>query len=173
MKKALRKIHLRQNGFTLIEILVSVAITGLVGTGAVMTIGQIFPQNQRANERVQAIEQVESVAYWINRDALVAQTVAPDNGSGFPLTLTWQGVNGNNNQVIYSRSGNSLQRSFSVNGGALVQTLIAQNINFDATETNCSYAISGILTFQVTSSVGTASETRIYQTKLRAAQPSS
>jgi len=173
MKNALKIFRFRQNGFTAVETLVAVAIVGLLAVGMAAIISQTFQQSQRTNERVQAIEQVENVAAWINRDALMAQSLTAGASAGFPLTLNWQGLNGNINQVTYSLSGTSIQRSISVNGGAPSISAIARNLDVDAAKTSCSYDPSGVLTFQVTSKIGMANESRTYEVKLRVDQPSS
>jgi large repetitive protein len=102
----------------------------------------------------------------------MTQTVTLGTGSGFPFILGWQDTAGNVNQATYAVSGNNLQRSLTVNGVLSSQSTVASNINSNAAKTNCTYA-AGVLTFKITSAVGTSSQTRNYQVKIRIDQPSS
>jgi hypothetical protein len=123
---------------------------------------------------MKAIEQVENAGYWINRDALMTQTITPGTGSGFPLDLSWQDANGHTNQVTYAISGSNFQRRLAIDGVLSGQTTVASNINSNLAKTNCSYDDSTkVLNFQVTSTIGTSSQTRSYQTKTRIDQPAS
>ena len=166
MKRSLKLSIVQQAGFTLIEILVALAITSILTAGATAIVSQTFNENVRASQNMEAIQQVENAGYWVNHDVMMAQNVMPGAGSGFPLTMTWIDWQGNENQVIYTLMDAALQRSFSVNGGLPEETTVAQRIDCDSTATNCQFA-SGMLTFNVTATVGTRSESRTYQIKIR------
>ena len=168
----MKKFHLGQTGFTLIEIVIAIAITGVAGAGAAMTIGQTFQQNQRATASVQAISEVENVAHWMNQDALMAQD-QPVAGTGF-LTLTWQAPDSSYNQIVkqavYSFSGTNLLRTFSATGSAPIQAIVARNIDSDPTKTYWSFD-DGVLRIQVTAAIGDSVETREFRIELRVNQP--
>ena len=87
--RSLKLLFKNQRGFTLIEVLVAMAISGLLGTGVVMASAQIFNVNGVGNARITAVKQVENAIHYLNRDVQMAQTVTPQGVSGFPLTLTW------------------------------------------------------------------------------------
>jgi len=155
-----------QRGFTLIEVILSIAIAGLLGVGVTSTISQTIGVNTIASQHMIAVQQVENAGYWMNYDTLMAQAIAPSVGSGFPLSLTWVSWSGDTTQVTYALSSNNFQRSVSVNGGVATQTVVAQNINPDPVKTNCSFS-AHVLTFNVSATVGPTTESRIYQIKQR------
>ena len=82
-------IKTNQKGFTLIEVLIAVAITGLI-VGAASGAGAHVIQSKRTTAQMVALRQVQTAGYWVSRDALCAQSVTTGGGSGFPLTLLTQ-----------------------------------------------------------------------------------
>ncbi len=166
MNAWMKRVNKEQRGFTIIEILVSIAIAGVLAAGIVATIHQTFKVNESANEHMVTVQQVENAGYWVNKDALMAQTITPGGGAGFPLSLSWISWAGNSMQVTYNLSGDSIRRSVSVNGGAPTQVLVAQNVDPDPLKTSCSFADS-VLTLNVTAAVDDTFETRTYRIKPR------
>jgi len=146
--------------------LVVVAIVGLLSTGTTMAIGQVFDHNTRSTAHMSAVQQVESAVHWLSRDSQMAQTVTPNGGSGFPLTLTWVEWDNTTHDVTYALDSGNLKRSHSVDSGAPSELVVANNINPDAGMTNCSYT-DGIIAFKITSSVSdgtyTANETAVHE----------
>ena len=172
MLQRLGAINRNQRGFTLIEVLVAVAITGLIGAGIAMAASQVMNVNALSTNHVIAVKQVENAAYWINRDVRMAQIIQPSGGSGFPLSLSWVEWNNTTHQVSYAINNGELQRSSSINGTQPVQMVVARHINSNADNTSCQYS-NGVLTFKVTASVSgfrPASETRMAQVIPRSAQ---
>jgi prepilin-type N-terminal cleavage/methylation domain-containing protein len=158
-----RLIHKDQRGFTLIELLVVVAITGLITWGITMTIFQVFDINTRSTNRMAAISQLQNANLWVSHDAQMANNV-----STVPefLQLTWiDWETGDSHVVNYTLEDNTLQRSYSVNGGNPTVTTVAEYIDPD--QTSCVWA-GGKLTFTVTATVGGESETRVYEVTPRA-----
>ncbi|HUV56563.1 MAG TPA: prepilin-type N-terminal cleavage/methylation domain-containing protein [Dehalococcoidales bacterium] len=147
--------HKEQRGFMLVELLVALAITGLIAGGITTAISQVFIFNMRSSAHMTAIKQVESVVHWISRDAQMAKTITADPGdTGFPLSLTWTdyGEGGAPQTVIYTIDSAGLWRDF--NG----QTMrVAQYID---PATNCQLSPNKF-TFAVTATVGIKSETRV------------
>jgi prepilin-type N-terminal cleavage/methylation domain-containing protein len=168
----LRVIQRDQKGFTLIELLVVVAITGLITWGITMTIFQVFNTNTRNSSHMIAIRQVQNAGSWVSPDVQMAQSVNATGGQGFPLTLTWiEWETGDSHAVNYTLEDNTLQRSYSVNGGDPTVTTVAEYIDPDPDQTSC-YPLGvlppgAVLTFTVTATVGGESETRVYEVKPR------
>jgi len=136
-------INKDQKGFTLIEVLVTLAITGLIAVGATTAIFQVFGHNTRNTAHMTAVCQVENAVRWINNDAQMAQTVEPSGDSGFPLNLTWIEWNNTSHQVTYTLEDGKLKRSHSVDGGEPSESVAARYIDPDSAKTNCGLTTSG------------------------------
>jgi prepilin-type N-terminal cleavage/methylation domain-containing protein len=183
--KILRSINRRQLGFTLIELMVAMAISGVITGAVTMTIFQIFDSSGRTSTHMTAVRQVRSAGYWVSHDVLMAQDVViadessddPD-GSRFPVTLTWSDWTDNTTHtVVYSIVGDELQRAHSINSGAPSTGVMAEFI--DSTldgdgkrKTRCDYDYTdGKFTLTVTATVGAGSaaqtEARTYEVNPR------
>ena len=166
----MKKLKKGQKGFTLIELIVVVAITGLITWGITLTIIQVFDINTRSTNRMAAISQLQNAGLWVSNDAQMAQSVNATGGSGFPLTLNWiDWETSDSHAVNYTLEAMSsgglekLQRS-TINGVAppppTDPPTVAEYIDPDQT----SFAWDGEwLTFTVTATVGEESETRVYK----------
>jgi len=71
-------IHKDQRGFTLIELIVAIAITGLITGGITTAIFQVFNVNTLSNNHMLALRQVQNAGYWISHDAQMAQATDAD-----------------------------------------------------------------------------------------------
>ena len=162
-----------QNGFALIELLVALAIIGIISGGISMAISQMFTVNASTSNRETAIKQVENAIHYMSRDAVMAQSVTT-NVDNFPLNLTWTNWDNSVHAVSYSVLGGGIfQRSetITINGvpGAPVITRVASNVNTGSGMTGCSWA-GGVLSVKITTTVGTfrpASETREFRVSAR------
>jgi prepilin-type N-terminal cleavage/methylation domain-containing protein len=104
-----RTLFRKECGFTLLELLVSMAITGFLGAGIVSAIVQIEKVADIDQARVIAVKQVENAIHYINRDVQSAQIVTTQGSTGFTVGWTSWGaplatpaVPAANVQVIYS-----------------------------------------------------------------------
>jgi prepilin-type N-terminal cleavage/methylation domain-containing protein len=92
-----------QKGFTLAEMLIVLAIVGIVATASTMTISQVISGSSSTSNHMTAVRQVQNAGFWVSRDTQMAQSVAPaPDEDGFPLTLTWTDRFGYDHQVVYS-----------------------------------------------------------------------
>ncbi len=123
-----------QRGFTLIEVIAVVAVTGLISVGATMATVQVLNQSTRNNDYTTASRQAMNAIYWISRDAQMAQN--PEGASGFPLILSWTWWDNSNREVIYSIEGDELRRSYFVGTEKQSETVVAQYINGEPGNTN-------------------------------------
>ncbi len=142
-----------QRGFTLNEMLVALAILGVIAPAIGMSIFQVLSINALTGNHMIAVKQVENAIYRISRDAQMAQTVQTGGGSGFTLNLTWVEWDNTSNNVTYTIQNGELRRAYSINGGQPTSTVVAQHINTDSGVTNCQF-VSGVLTFKITVSIG-------------------
>ncbi len=168
----LRSINRNQLGFTLMELTIAMAISGIITGAVTMTIFQVVDSSGRTSAHMTAVRQVQSAGYWVSHDVLMAQdlvladeSVDDPDGSRFPFTLTWSDWTNNEvHTVIYSIVGDELQRAHSINSGAATMGVIAEFI--DPGNTSCEYT-GGTLVFTVTATVGAGSaaqtETRTYE----------
>ena len=138
--KRLRAIHKNQRGFTLIELVIAIAITSIITGGITMTIFQVFNINSISTNHMIAVRQVQDVGFWVSRDALMAQSTTVTGITGFPITLTWTDyVSGDEYQVVYTLVGGQLQREHYTNYDPVTNpdpdatAIIAQNIDTAST----------------------------------------
>jgi prepilin-type N-terminal cleavage/methylation domain-containing protein len=161
-----------QGGFTLLELIIAIAIAGLITAGITVAIMQILTINTRASNHMVAVRQVQQAGKEVSKDTLQAQpNKIDDQPSGAFLALNWTDWQGGNNTVVYtlkpmpsSPDLRMLHRSYAINGTPEVTapSIVAEYI--DPYQTSCSWnATLGLLIFTVTATVGTESETRIYE----------
>ncbi len=166
-----------QRGFTLIEILIVVAIGSAIAVVGSMATRQVMLETVRNNNHEIAVRQVQNAGFRITRDTQTAQTVVvEEDADGLPLTLTWQDFEGiNEYQVVYSLEEIdgviNLKREHYTNRADNPDpdgtSYVAKYIDPDPLKTSCTFA-NPVLTFTVTATVGGGSmqeqsETRVYQ----------
>jgi len=163
----MKKLKKDQRGFTLIELLVAIAVAGLITGGITAAVMQVLTINTRASNHMIAVRQVQQAGKEVSNDAWQAQNVTYSQNPDFLLTLTWTDWDGVENAINYTIEDGELKRSHNVDG----IRVIAQYIDPDPTKTSCEpvgeLPAGDVLTFNVTATVGTQSETRVYQVEPR------
>jgi prepilin-type N-terminal cleavage/methylation domain-containing protein len=157
MYRGLRLFHRSQRGFTILEMLVTLALVGFISLGASMASAQVLNETTRNTDYATASRQAMNAIYWISRDAQMAQVVLGDDV--FPeagdLVFTWTTWENQREQVTYSLAGGELRRWYS-NDGEPVETVVAEYIDPDPNLTNC-VSDGGVLSLMITASVGEGS----------------
>jgi len=158
--QGVRLFHKSQTGFTLIELMLAIAISGIITGGITATIFQVFDGSARTNNHMTAVRQVQNAGYWVSHDAQMAQHVYLEwggetpVGSKFPLRLTWTDWDDKDeHEVIYTLEPHGepklLQREHVIRdaGGVVIKdevAIIAQFIDPDLTKVE--WAISSSFT---------------------------
>ena len=105
-----------QEGITMVELLVAVAVTGIIVVFLGTAIYQIITVTEYGNDRLTAMHELQNSAHWFNLDGQRAST-ANVNG-GLSLTISA------NNSITYSLAGTELRRTAGGN-----QMTLAKNIS--------------------------------------------
>jgi prepilin-type N-terminal cleavage/methylation domain-containing protein len=159
--------HKNQSGFSLIEVVISMAITGFIGLGAAMSSAQIMNETSRNNDFTTASRNAMNAVFWMGRDVQMAQTIS--GVTGFPgtsdLSLSWVDWDNGTHTAVYSIENGRLLRAYTF-GSETTETQIAEYINPSADMTSC-ITENGTLTLTITSSVGEGSRV-IDVTRIRA-----
>ena len=173
--KSIRFAHRDQRGITLIEMTVAIALIGLIAAGIAMTISQVMAVNSRTSSHMVALRQVQQAGDRVSKDVLQAET--PLLGGGFLLRLTipywvtdgvnpptqhWHTVNYTLENMPSQPGLKQLERRHS----SEPMRIIAQYI--DEAQTSVSWNVTAYqLTFRVAATVGTQTETRVYEIQPR------
>jgi prepilin-type N-terminal cleavage/methylation domain-containing protein len=169
---SLTRLHHDKRGFTLLEILIALAIAGFLAAGIGTGIVQIGKVSDICNSRVTAVKQVENAIHCINRDVQQAQKVEI-NGTGYWIRLTWVSWDDNSIiQIVYNVDSNHnliRQESTTLAGSTVMKTTnvakyidsgskiaTAPNTTLTPPEKTWTVQLSAIYT----SGLKTASETR-------------
>lgn len=89
-------------GFTLVELLVTIAISGLVFSIAAAAIFQLTSVTSYGSSRLDVLHDQQNAAFWFNQDGQQSLIAAVNNG----LMLT----DGNGVSTRYCLSGSNLER---------------------------------------------------------------
>lgn len=144
-----------QKGFTLPELLITVAITGLIVTFLGTAIYQIITVTEYGSDKTIAMHELQNVAHWVSRDGQMASTAS--GGNELILTLP------DDSSITYAVVDAELLRTADDS-----QMTLARNIS------DLSFSIEDrVITMTVTSSPEgrpNISEQRTYKVCLRPAE---
>jgi prepilin-type N-terminal cleavage/methylation domain-containing protein len=161
----MKKLNRDQRGMTLVELIIVIAITGVITAGITVTIFQVFNMNTRTSNHMTAVSQVQHAGKVVSEDILEAQTVCTE-GSDL-VTLTWSDwETADAYEIVYTLEEGRLWRSESINDGDPTLIRVAEYIDPDGT--SCAWdEVERVATFKVTATVGEQSEERTYEVKPR------
>jgi prepilin-type N-terminal cleavage/methylation domain-containing protein len=93
----------RQEGFSLPELLVTVAITGLIVSFLGMAVYQILNVTEYGSDKMTATHELQNAAHWVSYDGQMAKTAS--GGDELVLILP------DSSQVTYGIAGSELLRT--------------------------------------------------------------
>jgi prepilin-type N-terminal cleavage/methylation domain-containing protein len=172
-----KKLRQQNNrGFTLIEVIIAVAITGVIMTGITTGIIQLLTINNQNTNSITAQRQVQQVGYAMSTDGVQARSIienvggnahlADTNPFSWPIKYSWIDNNGVTHDTVYTLSGGVVSRSETF--GA---TTINKNIATDISTAVFSRTGNGTYRLVITAVINgkfTVTETRTYDIKMRA-----
>jgi type II secretory pathway component PulJ len=148
IRNKILKIFLKQQGFSLIQLMIGLAITTILGTVITVSLWQTITVDGASNKHMQAISQVENAVFYLNRDIQMSLP-ADTYQSGFPLELQ-SGATSITYSLVSPHDGSPayLQR----NKDGLTQ-VIASHIDTNTNLTSSFYS-GGKLTVTITVTTG-------------------
>ena len=154
-----------QNGFTMIEMLIAIAIASAIGGGILLSIYQTSSYQAMDKARMTCVKNLENAIHYIVQDAQMAQSIEPDpdaNGIPFPLDsleMSWTEWDVTSPEyvhtVTYSVIGGELKRVHTAEDVAGAPTTSDDNVlarYIDIAKTNCSYT-GGVLSVTLTATI--------------------
>ena len=126
-----------QKGFTLPELLITVAITGLIVGVLGTAIYQIITATESGNDRIIAMHELQNAGYWVTLDGQMARTatggdelvlaIPPDDDPLITYAVTYKVVDSellretDESQMIIARNISDI--SFSVENRVITMTI--------------------------------------------------
>ena len=152
-----------EKGFTLLELLIGVAIMGVIAVPLMMATTTLLTNPQRSTDQNVVLHQVQNAGHWISRDVQMARNVDFDEPDVFlSLDIPFDTDENNDYSVVYLFYGSKLKREVYDSLGTLVsETLIADYIDTD--NTTFSILVSGNYNLTVRAAKGEAVVTRGYE----------
>jgi len=95
-----------EKGFTIIELVMTIALIAVIGGAASMSISQVVKGAERSNDQMTATRQAQNAGYWISHDTHMAQTVVTGDDPGttedeFVTLKHTEWESGNVHTIIY------------------------------------------------------------------------
>ena len=175
------KTKRHENGFTLIELVVGIAIAGSIMGVMSMSVIMMMKVSQQNSDHALALQQVQNAGYWVSRDIVQAQVIDEAPAAPELLVLQWVEINdagiSENCTVTYQLDDmadgtKKLSRKLEVDGALQAQILVAQYLYYEPvsdpdTSTMVLDYLSPLLKFRITAMLGTATVSRQYEATQR------
>jgi len=155
----------QQAGFTLVELLVAVALIGILLPGITVAVFHVINVSIASSNQMQTLKDVESAIDQMRIDIQMAATISYGANQGFPLTLNWQEWDNNRNEVKYTLVSGELQRKQTINNDTAHATTRTVGRNIDSIAVNSPNG-ANTLNITITSRISgykTAIETRTFE----------
>ena len=112
-----------QKGFTLVELVIAVAITGLIVSFLGTASYQIITVTEYGNDKMTAMHELQNIAHWVCLDGQMASTVS--GGNELVLTLT------DDSLITYAVNGTELRRTVGGSQMTLARNIISANFSVE------------------------------------------
>jgi len=166
----MKNLRKDQRGFSMMELLMVIALTGIITAAITTAFFQVFNISTRTANHMIAVTQLQHAGKLVSEDMLQTQRGginATPSGPGEFLKLGWISQNTSIvHNITYTMENGELWRSESIDGGNATLVRVAEYIDPNPTKTYCVWN-GGVLTFTVTATVGEESEQRIYNVRPR------
>jgi prepilin-type N-terminal cleavage/methylation domain-containing protein len=152
-----------QNGFTLVELIIVVALIGIIAAASTTSIHQVLTGTTLSNDLNTAVNQTGNASHWISLDALTAQTVEDNPTDPKIIEFAWEDLEGTPHVAYYTLQDGKLERNYDGQ-----QVFIAQYIDPDPLKTNCTWDDDErVLTVTITAQVGEEVEAMTFEVQPR------
>ena len=127
-----------QLGFTLVELMIAIAISGFIVVGSLALLGHMIIATAENRDETMAVLEVQYVGFWVSEDVVQAQEIRPQplsEPSGFPFTVVWTEWDGDVNEVEYTLEDidgepdlKQLKREHRVNGESYGTIVVGEHL---------------------------------------------
>lgn len=172
-------MKLNENGFSYIELVVSLTIAALIAGAAAITSVQVLKGTGSNNDYITTVRQVQNAGFWISRDARMAQNVIAANLTPPNFLVMYWTEDYTDDPIYHSATYffedlddgiGKLKRSHWSSAGANEELLVAQYLYYDPADPgkSCKASYSNReLTVELTALSGESRESREYKTNHR------
>jgi prepilin-type N-terminal cleavage/methylation domain-containing protein len=139
----------KEQGYTLVELIIALAITCIMITTVGMVMHQTVMVPEQGNEQISALHAIQNAAHWVSVDGQAAKSAA----GGASLTLTLP----DDSSVSYALNGDKLYRidsdsnqvisrgidsvNYTVDGRIITMTIVAEPVSRWGTSETGTYQI--------------------------------
>jgi len=156
-----------EKGFTLLEVLIGVAIMAIVVGAVAMTVTTLLLNEGQAAGQNTALPQVQNAGYWISRDVQMARTVTlGEPGVFLRLDIPMDNNPEHDYTIDYLFDGDKLKRQKHDSFGTS-ETFIAEYIDTSNTTFSALDADAGLWKLTVRASRDETGATRSYEISQR------
>ncbi len=157
-----------EKGFTLLELVVGVAIMGIIVVPLAMLTMTLLTNPERSNDNNIVLQQVRNAGTWISRDVQMSRSVNATDPNGFPLTIQIPLDENNNYSIEYLLDGSKLKRLvYDSSENLTSETFIANYIASDNTTFSTLDVDTGLYKLTVRAVKDRVGVTRSYQISQR------
>ncbi len=159
-----------EKGFTLLELVVGVAIMGIIAVSLAMLTMTLLTNPKRSNDNNIVSQEVRNAGTWISHDVQMSRSVTPGGSNGFPLSLSIpvDDDENNDNSIEYVFDGDILKRRLYDPVPTLIsETHVADHIDTDNTTFATVDATAGLHKLTIRAAKDGAGVTRGYEISQR------